>query len=66
MKLRTLSQAYHEIKEADPSTAITKHYIRQAMINGKLKYMAVGNKRLITMEDLEALILSEFKQGKEH
>ncbi len=60
MKLRTISQAYQEIKQADPCSAISKHYIRQAIIDGKLKYMAVGNKRLITLEDLEKLIISEF------
>ena len=65
MRLRTLSQAYKDIKAQDENTAITKHYIRQALISGRLKYMQVGNKRLITMEDLEALILSEFNQGKE-
>ncbi len=60
MKLRTIAQAYEELKASDASSAISKHYIRQAVLEGRLKFMQVGNKRLILLEDLEALILSEF------
>ena len=51
---RTIAGAAEEIKRQDPYTAITEYRIRQ-MVNEKiLPFTAVGNRKLINMDDVWA------------
>lgn len=55
-KLRTIDQAYAAIKEIDPGTAISKHFIREADLGGEIPFVQVNSKRLIDLGDLISYI----------
>jgi excisionase family DNA binding protein len=50
--MRLLKDAAAEIKSLDPGTAVTPYYIRQLAIEGKVKSIMAGRKRLINFDDL--------------
>ena len=55
-KLRTIEQAYAALKEMDPDTAISKWFIREAILNGEIPFVQVHSKRLIDLGDLISYI----------
>ena len=55
-RLRTIDQAYRELKAMDPDTAISKHYIRSIVLTGQLPHLQVESKRLIDLDDLMTYI----------
>lgn len=55
-KLRTIEQAYNAIKEMDPDTAISKWFIREAILGGEIPFVQVHSKRLIDLDDLISYI----------
>lgn len=52
--MRTLDEAYTEIKQLDPNTAITKYYLRQLMLTGKVRCVMVGTTRRLV--DLDSVL----------
>ena len=52
-RMRLISEAYGEIKEADPCTAITMTAFRRLVLDGRIPSIMIGNKRLVSMEDVE-------------
>lgn len=54
MRIRTISQAFEEIKEADPKTAITTYRIRQLVIDGVIPSTKSGTKYLIDLDKLQS------------
>lgn len=52
-KIRTIESAYREILAADPNTSITKYYIRDIVINGKIPFRKSGKRYLFDLEALE-------------
>ena len=52
-RMRLISEAYAEIKEADPGTAITKTAFRGLVLDERIPSIMIGNKRLVSMEDVE-------------
>ena len=62
--MRTVESAYKAIKEADPDTAVTKNFIRQAVTIGRIPSVSAGKKRLFTMEDLQKYIESEIERSR--
>ena len=50
--MRLQKDAYAAVKELDPGTAVTPHAIRQLAIDGKIKSVAIGRKRLINIDSL--------------
>lgn len=65
-RMRLLKDAAAEIKAPDPSTAVTPYYIRQLALDGKIKSVMAGRKRLINFDDLlEYLSLSHESEVKE-
>ena len=52
-RMRTLVPACELLKECDSQTAITKHWVRSLVLEGKVPSVMVGRKRLI---DVDALI----------
>ena len=59
--MRTLDECFEEIKSLDPHTAISKYFIRQLAISGKIKCVKSGSKRLINFESLIDYIVNESK-----
>ena len=53
MKIRTINKAYEEIKKMDPDSCVSKHFIRQLIVNGIIPYKKSGSKYLFDLEDLE-------------
>lgn len=51
-RMRLLKEAAEEIKTVDPGTAITPYFIRQLALEGKVKSVMAGRKRLINLDDL--------------
>ena len=54
VRLRTADQVYDEIREMDPNTAITRHYIRKIIAEEKIRVVHVGRKSLVNMQDVLA------------
>lgn len=52
-RMRTIESAYREIKQDDPNTSITKYYIREIVINGKIPFRKSGKRFLFDMDILE-------------
>ena len=50
-RMRTATGALEIIKQQDPDTAVTLHYIRQLISSGK-----VGRKKLINVDELLAYL----------
>ena len=51
-RMRLLKEAATEIKKIDPNTAVTTYFIRQLAIEGKIKSVMAGRKRLINLDSL--------------
>lgn len=51
-RMRTLDESYAEIKKMDENTAISKYYIRQLALSGKIPVVMCGRKRLINLDAL--------------
>ena len=56
--IRTIKSAAEEIKRNDPNSAITEYRIRQLVNENSIPFIAVGNRRLINMEDLNNYFLT--------
>lgn len=61
-RMRLLDQAYEEVKKMDPQTAITKNIIRELVIDGEIKCVMVGRKRLINVDDLIEYLSNSYLQ----
>ena len=57
-RMRTIPQAAAYMREADPDTALTQTAIRRLVLEGKIPHTAVGTKRLVALEDLEAYLVT--------
>ncbi len=55
-KMRTIKEAYREIKAADPLTAITPHAIRRLLLEGKVPYITAGRKYLVNLDTLQSYL----------
>ena len=66
MRLRTVDAAFREIKEADPDTGISKHFIRTAVTTGRVPSIRQGCKYLFRLEDLEEYIERELNRSAEN
>lgn len=53
-RMRLISEAYAEIKEADPNTAITMTAFRRLVLDGRIPSIMIGNKRVVSMESVES------------
>lgn len=56
-RMRTIRQAIAEIKRSDPQTAFSERALRQAIADGFIPVVHVGErKRLVNMEAVEAYL----------
>lgn len=59
-RMRLLKDAAAEVKQLDPESAVTTYFIRQLALQGKVKSIMAGRKRLINFDDLlQYLALSQ-------
>ena len=52
-RIRTLKEAFAEIKTFDPKTAISFSYLRRLVLSGAIPSIRAGNKFLLNMAHLE-------------
>ena len=52
-RMRTIQEAYNELKRTDSETAVTPHAIRQLVLSGTIPHIKAGKKYLINMQTLE-------------
>lgn len=64
LRMRTMAEAYEEIKKDDPNTAITKSYIRRLIVSGQVPSQRAGKKYLVNMEDLETFLCNPTKKNQ--
>ena len=62
-RMRTIKGALAEIKQEDPFTCITEHFLRQLIWQGKLQPCKAGNKNLIDMDELMNLLANHTASG---
>ena len=60
--IRTVDQAYMELKTADPETAITKWFFKETVRNGRIPSIKAGNKYLLRMSD----VMEFFNKAVDH
>ena len=53
-KMRTISQAFDEIKTADTNTALTERALRCAVKRGEIPCVKIGSKTLVSMDAVAA------------
>lgn len=58
VRMRLLKDAYTEIKALDPNTAISRYFIRQLVLSGKVPCTMAGRKRLVNLDALIAYLAS--------
>ena len=49
-RMRTVHEAAQELKQLDPSTAVTEYHIRRLVLSGKLPKIKAGKKYLINLD----------------
>lgn len=66
-RMRTLPEAFAELKKADPATAYTLRALRAAVNKSEIPVVRVGNKRLINLDRLfEMLNTPSLSQKETH
>jgi hypothetical protein len=55
-RMRTLSGLAAHYRKQDPDTAITEHFLRQKILAGEIPFTWAGNKRLLAIEDVDAIL----------
>ncbi len=51
-RMRTLDECIKELKNIDPSTSVTKYFVRGLALSGAIPTVMVGRKRLINLDGL--------------
>ena len=51
-RMRTVHEAAQELKQLDPSTAVTEYHIRRLVLDGVLPRIKAGKKYLINLDSL--------------
>lgn len=55
-RMRTAPKIVAEIKALDPGSEVTEHYVRQLARDGKVPVVWAGNKALMNLDDVLALM----------
>ena len=61
-RIRTIEKAYDEIKRIDPETCITKHFIKNLIIEGVIPHRKTGNRYLIDLDNLIIYVKGEVRE----
>lgn len=58
-RMRTIQEAYTWVKEKDPDSALSFSALRKLVLSGEIPHVAIGAKRLINLDTLEAYLSGE-------
>ena len=61
MRIRTIKNAYREIREQDPNTCITEWFLRQLITGGAIPSIRAGTKWLVDLDVIEEYIREEMR-----
>ena len=61
LRMRTIEQAYKDIKAEDKDTAITPFAIRQLILNNQIPHIKRGKKYLLNLDMLIAYLDGQFE-----
>lgn len=64
-RMRTIPEAFNELKKADPETAYTLRALRAAVNRGELPVVRVGNKRLVNLDKMFEMLNTPSSEPKE-
>lgn len=64
-RMRTIQEAIAAVKEQDPNTAITAHFVRQLVISGEFPSIKAGKKYLINLDSLFEFLANPQTTDKE-
>lgn len=60
-RVRTIDQAYLEIKAADPDSSVSKNYIRQLVLDGVVPYRKAGKRYLLNFDFLLSYLAGDIE-----
>ena len=60
-RMRTINEAMDMLHEQDPSTAFTKHALRQLIVADKLPHVKSGQKYLVNFDALEDYLKNRYE-----
>ena len=63
-RMRTIPEAFNELKKADPGTAYTLRALRSAVNRGEVPVVMVGNKRLVNLDKLFEMLNTPSSEPK--
>lgn len=55
-RMRLIKEAFTELKERDPSTALTEYALRRMVKSGQVPSVCAGNRYLVNMDVLERFL----------
>lgn len=61
MRMRTIDQAYAELRAADPHCALAKTALRRMVVSGRIPSIRVGPKYLLDIDRLEECLFTPEK-----
>lgn len=62
MQMRTIAEAYQELKKQDPNTALTLYALQTLIKNGAIPSVCIGKKRLVNLQTVTGYLQGEIKQ----
>ncbi len=68
MMIRTIDQAYNEMKSRDPGTAISRELVRQMVKTGMVPSLSKGNRKLVdvdVLQDYVAKVTGSYRENSE-
>lgn len=63
-RMRTLDECYKELKAVDPNTSVSKYFVRQLALSGKIPCIKAGRKRLINFDKLLVFLSGDNQEQK--
>jgi|LFRM01.2.fsa_nt_gb hypothetical protein len=55
-RIRTIDGCVHELKQIDPGSQISRNFVRNLVLTGRVKYTKSGSKYLVNFDSLLAYL----------
>lgn len=63
-RMRMMKEAFEEIKQTDPNTALTPNALRKMVVSGDIPSIRIGSRYLINLDHLEKFLSTPTYKGK--
>ena len=54
-RIRTIDGCVHELKQIDPGSQISRNFVRNLVLTGRVKYTKSGSKYLVNFDSLRLI-----------